>query len=432
MCIQAQKSLPLDSCLKWAKESNSTLRVAQLDIDAAREVQRQVLTKFFPQVTASAFAFHAMHPLVDIDITKVPSTDKGKELLTNIYDAIRNLTGNDSLSSDIRMVEHGYSAQGSLMQPIYMGGRIVNGYKLSKLGVEAAARQAEMSERDVLQQVEETYWMLAGLQAKRQTIQAATSLLDTIQNMAQHSYEAGVVTQNDMLRVQLKHNELYSQQLQLENGIDLAGRMLAVLIGKDYAGEWQLDSLPLSCIEMPLVVDSISVDKRPEAALLDMQVRAEKLKKKMTLGEALPMVGLGATGGISNYFDKNHLNMMGLVFVSVPLTQWWETAHKIREHNIRIEQAEAQQTHLTQMMTLENTQVYNKITESIQLLEQHKAAQTMAADNYRLALLNYEAGLSTMTELLEAQTLLLQADNAFTDEQIQLRNNKRRFEALNR
>lgn len=39
--------------------------------------------------------------------------------------------------------------------------------------------------------------------------------------------------------------------------------------------------------------------------------------------------------------------------VSVPLTQWWETSHKIKEHNLKIEQYEIMQKDLTEKMSLQ-------------------------------------------------------------------------------
>ena len=56
----------------------------------------------------------------------------------------------------------------------------------------------------------------------------------------------------------------------------------------------------------------------------------------------------------------------------------------------------------------------------------------MAQDNYRISLMNYQSGLSTMSELLESQALLLQAENAYTDARISFRGAQRKFNNLNK
>ena len=114
----------------------------------------------------------------------------------------------------------------------------------------------------------------------------------------------------------------------------------------------------------------------------------------------------------------------------VPLTQWWEASHKIKVHNLKIEEYEIMQQDLTEKMTLQEQQAYNQMVEAEALLLSDKAALDMAQENYRVAELNYKAGLNTITEVLEANSLLLQAQNAITDRQITYVTAKRRYHDL--
>jgi len=65
--------------------------------------------------------------------------------------------------------------------------------------------------------------------------------------------------------------------------------------------------------------------------------------------------------------------------------------------------------------------------ESAKLTKQHQSAADLAEDNYNLALMNYRAGVATMTELLEAEALLLQAQNNLTDARINYRTALRKY-----
>ena len=116
--------------------------------------------------------------------------------------------------------------------------------------------------------------------------------------------------------------------------------------------------------------------------------------------------------------------------VSVPLTQWWETSHKIKEHNLKIEQYEIMQKDLTEKMSLQEKQAYNQMVEAEALLESDYASLDMAQENYRIASLNYEAGMNTITDVLEANALLLQAQNAITDREITYVSARRRYHDL--
>ncbi len=75
-------------------------------------------------------------------------------------------------------------------------------------------------------------------------------------------------------------------------------------------------------------------------------------------------------------------------------------------------------------------QAYNQMVEAIALMQSDKAALDMAQENYRLAELNYRAGMNTITDVLEAHALLLQAKNALTDRHITYLTARRRYHDL--
>ena len=173
------------------------------------------------------------------------------------------------------------------------------------------------------------------------------------------------------MKVQLKRDELASQRLQLENGIRLTTNLLAVLTNLHIEVEPTLQSFPnAEEIQVPILVDTFRVNGRPEAELLAMQVLAAKYQKAITVGEVLPSIALGANAGVANLFDKSRSNVVGFLTVQIPLSAWGEQAYKIKEQNVRIRQAEMQQKELKQKMALQNEQVYNQLTEEVQLMLQ--------------------------------------------------------------
>lgn len=177
----------------------------------------------------------------------------------------------------------------------------------------------------------------------------------------------------------------------------------------------------------------------PESRLLSLQVRAAELQRRMTIADALPQVAVGAHYGYSNLqanFLRDGLGSKtgnGAVFVSVsvPLTAWWETGHKIQESNIAVEQARLQQAQMNEMLTLRTQQAYDKTLEAYLLIGENQHAVDIARENYRLSGVNYRAGMGTIADLLTAQTVLLQAENNLTDAIIAYRVNLRRYRDLN-
>lgn len=416
--------LTLDSCFALARVNNAQFKTNQLEVEKAQQVKKQVFTKFFPQVSIDYMAYYAKNPLIHYGIDDI--NDKFGTILKAIVEFLNDDLGM-GIPTEIDFMKKGQSIGATAIQPIYAGGRVRNGNKLAKLGIEAAQLKAEVSERDLLENIESTYYLVIGLQSKVATLESALMLIDSLDHSADVALKAGVVTKNDILRIALERNKYQALQMQLNNGIILASQLLCQQIGIDYPdGGLILDNNLENGNDFTKKYDF----ERPEVQLLQLQIDAEVYYKRLARGEALPQIGVGAMVNYGNMIQDYKGNAILFARVSVPILQWWETAHKIKEHNLNIEQYEIMQKDLTEKMSLQEKQAYNQMVEAEALLESDKAALDMATENYRVAELNYRAGMNTITDVLEANALLLQAQNAITDRQITYVSARRRYHDL--
>ena len=291
--------LTLDSCLSLARQNNKELRRAALDIDKAQAVKDQAFTKYFPQVKASAMGYHSLHPLVEVGINDFDNASV-RDLLTTLYGNYGAALG---LDNTISLFQYGYQVGVTAIQPVYMGGKIVAGNQLAKVGVEAARLQNEITERDLLEEVEESYWLVVGLTEKQQTLQAVTALLDTVHRTVSVAVDAGLALQTDLLQVELRQSEIQRTQIQLDNGLALAKRALWQSIGKTYPDQMGegLNNIRLESINADSTLQAPPLEglgrSGVESSLLSLSVRAAELNRRMTIAEALPQVAVGAHYG---------------------------------------------------------------------------------------------------------------------------------------
>ena len=410
--LTAQNVLTLDSCFALAKANNVQFKTNKIEVEKAQQVKKQVFTKYFPQVSVDYIAYYGANPIIKYGINEM--NDELGEILGAIIQIINEQGGH--VPTEIELLKKGHSISATAIQPVYAGGRVRTGNKLAKIGIEAAELQTEVSERDVLENIESTYYLVVGLKAKVETIESTLTLVDSLDKVANASMKAGLVTKNDILRVALERNKYQALLLQLNNAIVLSSQLLCQQIGIEY---------PESGLVLDEEINSDGKDfaiksnyERPEIQLLQLQIDAEVMRKRMSRGEALPQIGVGAALTYGNLIKSYKENAFLFARVTVPITQWWETSHKIKEHNLKIEQYELMQQDLTEKMSLEEKQAYNHMIEANALLQSDMAAYDMAQENYRVSELNYRAGENTITDVLEANSLLLQAQNAITDRQI--------------
>ena len=430
LMVHAQ-GLTLDSCLQLARQNNPALQQSVLDVKRAEQVKAQAFTKYFPQVRGTAFGFHALHPIIDVGIDDLGNASV-RDLLTTLYGNYGAALG---LENTINLFEHGYMAGVTAVQPVFMGGKIIAGNKLAQVGVDAARLQADIDERETLEQVEESYWLVYGLQQKQAIIDDATSLLDTLLAAVDAAVDAGLAIPSDRTQVLMKQDEIARSRVQLQSGLRLSRRALALAIGLPMS-----DSIILAdTLDAELsVVGSRSSVSTPEASLLALQVRAAELEKRMVLADALPQLAVGAnysygrwqTNLLKDGLGNKHGNGALFVTLNVPLTQWWETGHKLKEKQYALEQARIQQEHLDAQLDLRTMQAYDQMQEAAALMQLQERTVKHAQEMYEQTQVNYEAGMATITELLKAQTTLTQTKADATDARIRYKVLTKRYKDL--
>ena len=324
--VKAQDAdvLTLDSCFALAKANNAQFKTNALEIERAKQVKKQVYTKYFPQVSVDYMAYYAVNPIIQYGVNDI--NDEFGEILQAIIEIINEHGGH--VPTEVEFLHQGHNIGATAIQPIYAGGRVRNSNKLAALGIDAAELQAEVSERDLLENIQSTYYIVVGLKAKVETINTTLTLIDSLDRTANAAFKAGLVTKNDILRIALERNKYQALQLQLNNGIDLTSQLLCQEIGIDYPE----DGLNLDDnIETERNMTEDDNFERPEIELLQLQIDAEILNKRLARGEALPQIGVGANVNYGNMIKSYKSNVIFFARITVPLTQWWETSHKIKE-----------------------------------------------------------------------------------------------------
>ena len=431
----AAQPLTLDSCLELAKQNNPSLRKAELNVRKAEQVRMQAMTKYFPQIKASAFGYHALHPIVEVGIDDIENANV-RDVLSRLYDEFGESLG---LHNPWTLFNYGYAVGVTALQPLFVGGKIIAGNQLAKVGVEAAKLQVDIEQREQLELVEQSYWLVYGLQQKQRIIDDATLLIDTLYQSVQAAVDAGLALPADLTQVTIRRNEIAQKQLQLQSGLKLARRALALSIGVENPDSIMLDESPFSetdLYESPM--DSVSRQSSPEHQLLALQVKAAKLERHMALADALPQLAVGANYSYSQW-QANMLkdglhskNGNGAVFVTlqVPLTDWWETGHKLKEKRYALEQAQIDADYLGAQLDLRWQQAYDQVIEAENMLWLQERIASQTEDAYQQTAVNYEAGRATIIDLLQAQMAHTQALTDLTDAKIAFQVRLRRFQDL--
>ena len=396
-----------------ALHNNMAIRSARYNIEAAQQQRKEAFTKYFPNISGTGLWFNANKGMAKMEMN--PSNYMTPELGASLAqsfpaEALAALANPVSIS----MMKNGTIAGVQAVQPVFAGGQIINGNKLAKVGEDVSRLQLQLSENEVEKTAEQYFWQLASLQEKMKTINAADALLADIYRDVDVAVRAGVALRNDLLRVQLRQNEIASQRLKLQNGLSLVRLLLSQYCGlrdTSFVITYQTDLTQ----QIPSLQGREALSNLPEYQLLGKQVEATALQQKMAIGQNLPSVAIGAGYNYHNLLDNDHTFGMLFATVSIPISDWWGGSHAIKRKKIEYQKAQEQLTDNAQLLQIRMQNAWNNVEESYQQLLLAQRSIEQAEENLRLNRNYYNAGTSKMSDLLEAQMLYQQACDKRTD-----------------
>ena len=397
-----------------ALHNNFAIRSAQYDIEAASQQRKEAFAKYFPNVSGTGLWFNANKGMAETTInpSEMISPELGASLAQMFPpEALAALANPVSVS----MMKNGVIAGVQAVQPVFAGGQIINGNKLSKVGEDVSRLQMQLSENEVEKTVEQYFWQLASMQEKMKTVEAVETLLNDIWKDVDVAVRAGVAMRNDLLQVQLRQNEIASQKLKIRNGLSLVRMLLSQYCGlrdTSFVISYQTDAIsPIGTKQD----HQQALLGTAEYQLLGKQVEAADLQKKIAVGQNLPSIAVGAGYNYHNLLDKDHTFGMIFATVSVPISDWWGGSHAIKRKKLEQQKAQEQLTDNAELLKIRMQSAWNSVEESYQQLLLAQRSIEQAEENLRLNRNFYNAGTSKMSDLLEAQMLYQQSCDKRTD-----------------
>lgn len=410
----AQRVLTLEESKQLALQNNAKSKNSKLEIEASRQIRKSAFTNYFPNVSAGGFMWNAKKSLIEMEM-------QGGDL--PVYDGDPANLGSATQfayfpSSTIGLLKKGTIGYINAIQPIFTGGRIIYGNKLASLGEDVSELKDKMTEDEILLKTEEQYWLIVSLEEKSRTINKYEELLNRLLLQVEDAYKSGIVMKNDVLKVKLKLSEVQLNKSKLENGRKLAAMAFCQHIGISYDSSLAFkDELEISDLPQSYFVDkNEALKKRVEYSLLEKSVEAEELQTKMKRGEYLPQAAVGISEMYMK-FDESKKRTFGMVFgtVSVPISGWWSGSYELQERSIKEEIAENNFKNNSELLLLQIEKSWQDLNDAYKQYLLSKESKTQAEENFKVNEDSYKNGISTVSDLLEAQALLQQTQDQLTE-----------------
>jgi len=458
MQMYSQKVLQLEDCRQMALTHNKSVQMAQESVKAAKELKAAAFTQFLPNFSAngtytwnqknlSLLSEDQYLPVYSMNADGSKNyanswNNKWTQVAANTYapvdakgvpfDPTKNpekiqwkntaLLPKSAMEFDIHNI---FAGTIGFVQPIFMGGKILELYNIAKYGVNLAEAQHESKVTELLLEVDEAYWRVISIDNKLKLAKDYRNLIAQVDSNVNIMIQEGVATKAEALKVRVKLNEADITVTKAEDGLNLSKMALNQLCGIPLEDDYTLADTNLNIEEeTKLIPVDLAINNRPEIKALTQMENIAKSNEKVMLSRFLPNIGLTGNYLVSNPNVYNgYTNEFGGMFTvgviaNVPLFHFGDKFHTLNAAKIQHKIATLQLDEVKEKMQLQIKQSSYKVLESLKkkVATQHNIEQ--AEENLRYANEGFNAGVITSTDLLGAQTTWLSAKSENIDANI--------------
>ena len=411
-CMHAQRMLTLEECRNLAIQNNKELQISGEKIKMADNEKKAAFTKYFPQLSANGAYMWNQKDINLLDMGALSSS------LSSSLGGLAQLPMIQHLMSGVNDMQHLdvqniWVGNVSLVQPVFMGGKIVNYNQITKFAKQLAESMNNLQLQDLIYKTDETYWQVISLVNKKKLADAYVDLLRKMDSDVTAMIYEGVATEADGLSVKVKLNEVEMAQTKVENGLALTRMLLAQICGlsleEDLSlADEKLDNFPVETTQASADLNEAFMN-RNELRSLDLATKIYKRKERIALAEMLPNVALAANyfvtnPNVFNGFKNDFAGMFNVgVMVKVPLSGWWEGTYRRNsaKAETRIKTLEWQDAR--EKIELQVNQSVYKVNEAGKKLIASSRNMENAEENLRRANFGFEEGVIPALNLIDAQ-----------------------------
>jgi len=376
-----------------ALDNSYKLKARQERLDQAEFARRQARADFLPKLGTN-YSYNRLSEARTFRSTLSPS-------------------GDIAVSS-----QDNYRWSGIVRQPVFTGFALISTYRLAELGIDQSELELELEKLDLVLQVKEAYFnVLAADKAIEVAEQDVETRTWTVK-VARSFFDVGMIPINDVLRAEVELANTEQALVRARNAAMVTrARFNTILvrpINRPVVLEDILTYTPVKG-EYDEYVDE-ALANRPEIKILDVNILQTDQRIRLAKSKYYPEVNLtyeyikeGDDPSVSGspFHDANRWE--ALAVLSWTFWEWGKTYYAGREQESVMRQLIQTKMDVEDGIRFEVKDSVLGLETAEKNIPTTQKAVTQGEENLRVNEERYKAQVTTITELLDAQTLLAEA-----------------------
>jgi len=315
-------------------------------------------------------------------------------------------------------IRNSTNLQLTLQQPLFTGFALESLSRAARFSARAALQAYHRDRNELVYGIQDAYWMLVRANELKKLLDENVAMIGAHHEDVRRLFEQGLAKNNDVLKVQVQLANSKVGQLEAANGVKLSMMALDSLLGLPLETEIEPVSHPEATPAAPDAAEAMveqALRERPEMKAVADQIEAATAALRAARSGRFPQVFL-----IGNYYYSNpnervmpieaRFNDTWDVSLALSFDLWnnRSTIFQTRQARARLEQVKAGQAQLHDGIVLEVRKSQYDLLQARQKIDLAEEAVRQAEENYRITHERFRAGLTTNSELLDAEVFLLQ------------------------
>ena len=368
---------------------------------------------------------------------KLDITNADAKILEAKAGALPKVTGNANITYNpiiqevslarqtFKMGQPWVAVAGVQLQQALFNQQVFIGLKAAKSTKEFYQLNANLTEEQIIERVSNAYFQVFTAQEQKNTLESSYSSTEKVRNVIKSLYDNGLSKKIDLDRTNVNLTNIETNIKQSNNGITQAENALKFYMGMPIETKIQLVQEDMA-VTPHLLDETVNTDERTEVKVLLKNKELLEYQKKATIANYYPTVNLTANynwQGLGEKFPLTNGSSKGVMWsdysaiglgINIPIFNGFATKAKVQQNQIDIDKLEIdiKDTKLGLDQAYQNAKA--QIENSLATLESQKANVKLAEDVLADTKSNYQYGLATLTDLLDAENSLVQAKNNYT------------------
>jgi len=322
---------------------------------------------------------------------------------------------------------HEYISQGQVHEVLSLTN--VADYRRSSAALAQARAKAEIATRGLVVTVTQAYYGLVVAQRKYSTSQRAAAEAAHFLDISQKLENGGEVAHADVIKARIQAQQQQRDLQEAQLAMERSRLDLAVLLFPEFNQDFAVIDDLQTPEPLPSFAEVEASGKKNNPDLRAALAAFEAANHEVTAawGGLLPALNVDYFYGIdSNQFAIHtdgfrNLGYAAVATLQIPIFSWGSDRSKLKQAELRRDQAHVALTFAQRQLLSRLRQFYQEAETARLEMESLASSAELAADSMRLTTLRYQAGESTVLEVVDAQNTLTLARNAYDDGQARFR-----------